>query len=724
MKEFQTKAGGRYMFNEDFENLQELVESSHSIFKDCEGNFVVWGVNYNSSTHIFSSGIVWLGGKLRTLPSTQLQQNYSAYYIVPFDYEVKELYEDGNEDIMAIEYEARIVTQKPTSGDYIESDSIGRFNDSKKMFWGHYAFSKYFKPKTSGGLQYIAGEVGFNGNVSLTFARNGQMKIWESGRCSPNYGSLAISNVSSRQNMNPNIRRPMLLLRKDGTIVETLCNGNGGYAPFNESDNKVYGTEASGPTMYFDNVVAKRLIGGFGSSLNAKSIFINGQNILDRYYTIEEWGDTGWLPIIDTSNNRPLNNLFARKIHSNVYIQGTLPSDFFARSLSQYGFEHITHYKLPDEIPMPGEREPSAIYDFCHLHTIAYCSIRLQGQSRDEQYTMGCAVMISANQNNRGTFVVRQNMNNGRSDTFYDNSFPTFDFLRFTPLAFPEGINPNVSWRYAVDAPLSAQLVQHVSGKDIAYNPESHVIHCYAFLQTIYDNSSSYVTYYNVTSIAYTTDAYTQEKDWNDQIDWHQIPINKVGDKDVRVMRYRSGSWIWTEDDAMCAGYYFNTFDYIPSDTKCTIKVCFENADEIVYDLIEYPQTYSINLLVSRSDSMPDRNRYIIPNDGRHQIIRPSILCWHYYYYERFNLNGQSYSINDGQEADELFEIVVGSEYIRKVNGRWEWTNAALTATSSFIVSVKRTITIDGRTFEKFDSETIDPSEYKLSNNDNFVQYY
>ena len=75
MKEFQTKAGGRYLFNEDFENLQDLILSSHSIFKDCGGNFVIYGLGYNSTSHKFGAGLVWLAGKLRSIIS---QRSYLA----------------------------------------------------------------------------------------------------------------------------------------------------------------------------------------------------------------------------------------------------------------------------------------------------------------------------------------------------------------------------------------------------------------------------------------------------------------------------------------------------------------------------------------------------------------------------------------------------------------------------------------------------------------------
>ena len=43
MKEYRSKSGGRYIFNEDIENLQELALSMTSMFKDSGVNFVISG---------------------------------------------------------------------------------------------------------------------------------------------------------------------------------------------------------------------------------------------------------------------------------------------------------------------------------------------------------------------------------------------------------------------------------------------------------------------------------------------------------------------------------------------------------------------------------------------------------------------------------------------------------------------------------------------------------
>lgn len=72
MKEYQSKAGGRYIFNEDIENLQELAVSMASLFEDCGQDFVISGceVTKSSNTVSISSGMVWLDGKIRRVAAS------------------------------------------------------------------------------------------------------------------------------------------------------------------------------------------------------------------------------------------------------------------------------------------------------------------------------------------------------------------------------------------------------------------------------------------------------------------------------------------------------------------------------------------------------------------------------------------------------------------------------------------------------------------------------
>lgn len=71
MKEYESKSGGRYVFNEDFQNLQELALSMTSLYDDADMNFVISGcvITKSGSTISVSEGFVWLDGKIRRVSS-------------------------------------------------------------------------------------------------------------------------------------------------------------------------------------------------------------------------------------------------------------------------------------------------------------------------------------------------------------------------------------------------------------------------------------------------------------------------------------------------------------------------------------------------------------------------------------------------------------------------------------------------------------------------------
>ena len=67
MKEYEFKSGGRYVFNEDFQNLQDLALSVTSLFKDSGLNFVICGctVSHVGNNAVLSEGYVFLDNKIR-----------------------------------------------------------------------------------------------------------------------------------------------------------------------------------------------------------------------------------------------------------------------------------------------------------------------------------------------------------------------------------------------------------------------------------------------------------------------------------------------------------------------------------------------------------------------------------------------------------------------------------------------------------------------------------
>lgn len=62
MKEYTANTGGRYCYNEDVLNLQDLALAHSAIFEEF-GDFIVAGCELNGTT--ITPGIIWLNGKLR-----------------------------------------------------------------------------------------------------------------------------------------------------------------------------------------------------------------------------------------------------------------------------------------------------------------------------------------------------------------------------------------------------------------------------------------------------------------------------------------------------------------------------------------------------------------------------------------------------------------------------------------------------------------------------------
>ena len=62
MKEYIAKTGGRYTYNDDLLNLQELARSMTSIFEGCS-NFIISGCEVADGR--ITPGYVWIGGRVR-----------------------------------------------------------------------------------------------------------------------------------------------------------------------------------------------------------------------------------------------------------------------------------------------------------------------------------------------------------------------------------------------------------------------------------------------------------------------------------------------------------------------------------------------------------------------------------------------------------------------------------------------------------------------------------
>lgn len=139
MNEFQSKKnGGRRLYTEDINDLQQLALSVTELFKakGITGGFVLSGCEIGEQggfTHI-SAGYVWLAGKVRQVPESTFDGLSPIVYIEPLSAEGGEvLYENGDTGPRNISYKARFRGVRPDTSEYITSVN-GAFPDIRAMF--------------------------------------------------------------------------------------------------------------------------------------------------------------------------------------------------------------------------------------------------------------------------------------------------------------------------------------------------------------------------------------------------------------------------------------------------------------------------------------------------------------------------------------------------------------------------------------------------------------
>lgn len=76
MKEFIAETGGRYVFADDFKNLQELALAFSSIFDGCD-NFIISGCKVTSNS--ISEGYVYINGKIRFFSGSNNVTTWPCY---------------------------------------------------------------------------------------------------------------------------------------------------------------------------------------------------------------------------------------------------------------------------------------------------------------------------------------------------------------------------------------------------------------------------------------------------------------------------------------------------------------------------------------------------------------------------------------------------------------------------------------------------------------------
>lgn len=325
MNEFQTKKGGRKLYNEDFYNLQEIVDSNTALFKSIGGNFVISGCQQDSNGDI--EGFVFLDDKIRKLEKTNIS-NMINPAIIPYDTTITDIYEDENQSPIINNYGCKVIDLSKTS---TATSKITCGNDKKFGNIFESFISNFIVLKNSNDIQYVKNEVEFSGIVELTNVMLKRSGI-KSTISKLDDGSIKIS-----------IQNRWIIITPDGDITFNFKE-NGDIKTFSltnkENNGKLNMYNAS---LY--NLKAKTI----------KVESINNFNNTDKIeYINNSMLSTDWYNIIDKSNGQKLTNMYCCVRNGIVYIQGSIPALFCHKSkLSDYQNLKISDYGLPDEIPLP-----------------------------------------------------------------------------------------------------------------------------------------------------------------------------------------------------------------------------------------------------------------------------------------------------------------------------------------------------------------------------------
>lgn len=325
MNEFQTKKGGRKLYNEDFYNLQEIVDSNTALFKSIGGNFVISGCQQDSNGDI--EGFVFLDDKIRKLEKTNIS-NMITPAIIPYDTTITDIYEDENQSPIINNYGCKVIDLSKTS---TATSKITCGNDKKFGNIFESFISNFIVLKNSNDIQYVQNEVEFSGIVELTNVMLKRSGI-KSTISKLDDGSIKIS-----------IQNRWIIITPDGDITFNFKE-NGDIKTFSltnkENNGKLNMYNAS---LY--NLKAKTI----------KVESINNFNNTDKIeYINNSMLSTDWYNIIDKSNGQKLTNMYCCVRNGIVYIQGSIPALFCHKSkLSDYQNLKISDYGLPDEIPLP-----------------------------------------------------------------------------------------------------------------------------------------------------------------------------------------------------------------------------------------------------------------------------------------------------------------------------------------------------------------------------------
>lgn len=332
MKEFQTNKGGRVLYNEDFYNLQELIESNTALFQGGNGNFVISGCTKDSSGNV--EGYVWLDKKVRKLEKTNIS-NMSSPAIIASNKTYTDTYEDGNRSTIMTDYGCTVIdlSKTSTSQSKIAWDKTNGFGNVFDSFLGNYmALLK------SDETQNIQKDLKVTGSVEMS------QSILKSGN-NINITSEKLSDGSIKLSTSLS-NGYWIVITPSGDILFYHKNSSGAAEALFAFSNSNNSCKLQANSLSAYNIITKEV------KLNS---LINS-DIADRIDDINKsiMSTDYWYNVINYKDNSKVTNLQCKIYNGVVYIQGTLPLDFCDSStLTDSDNCKISNYGLPSEIQLP-----------------------------------------------------------------------------------------------------------------------------------------------------------------------------------------------------------------------------------------------------------------------------------------------------------------------------------------------------------------------------------
>lgn len=165
MKELVINNGGRRLFNEDLNSLQDHLKAVQEIFKG-ESPFILSGIQYSlvsGTTYNISEGYVWLGNKIRYFSGANSVNVSTEQYINTADSTTSRLYEDNNQRTALEDFGTALVATAIDSTNSLRIDQI----DDARRYWKNVLGDKFLSLDSSE-TQYVLSNVSMQGTFTST----------------------------------------------------------------------------------------------------------------------------------------------------------------------------------------------------------------------------------------------------------------------------------------------------------------------------------------------------------------------------------------------------------------------------------------------------------------------------------------------------------------------------------------------------------------------------